>query len=691
MKFKHILPALAMLAPLAIQAKPAYPGLMRMSNPDGTSIELRLVGDENFSYATDAEGVNIYERDAKGFWVKAQLNGAELLNVPADVDRYRVSRYGADYNGPMRAAQLPKTATEVDANGQSLFPTLGEEHFLVVLLQYADTKFSMDDPQSVYTGWCNEKGFTYQDMKGSVREYYEKTSNGKFKPIFDVSPVVTLPEVSSYYVDGDKYAKFYEAIKYALDALDDQIDFSQYDIDNDGSIDNIYFIYAGFGAADTPYTDVIWPHKSNLSRFGYIYDGKLMSAYACGNELRGSTYNKTTKYIDGVGTFCHEFGHVLGLPDLYDVTYSAATNATIPGKWTVMCNGTYCDDGKTPPEYTAYEKWCCRWLDLEEIKEGHYEMASLSSEPRGIKLPIPRLGATDLYLSGEYYILESRSREGYDTYLPGDGLLLWHIDFGKTYWTSNTVNVQADHQRCTVVPPTGCNVDNAAWPANGIFGDFIAPGYDSELGAFGRYNNVEFKPTFTNIKYDAENRISSFDYTNTPIVYSEVPEFGEFCKKEGFTETSNPGFVIRWTKCPNAKDYALTVKRFNSSGSSYVVNGISEKLIGDVDEFVVEESLAMMKQRHEVTIRAIGEVTSTECATKECVPYELGEYAVNPSGGVAEMEAENVEVYGFQGMVVAPAGARVFSINGSEVRNENLSAGVYLVRYGNKTYKVVVK
>jgi M6 family metalloprotease-like protein len=653
-----------------------------MSNPDGSRIELRLVGDEYFSYATDLDGVNIYEKNSDGFWVKATLNGAELLNVPTDIERYRKSR-NADTTPAYAPANVAKYA-DVDANGQSKFPTLGDNHFLIVLMQYSDVKFSMDDPQEYYTNWANQENFEIRDHKGSARDFYVKTSDGKFTPTFDVSPVVTLPYTSSYYVGGNKYARYYLAIQTALDTLDaNGFDFSIYDADNDGYIDNIYFIYAGFGQADTGDTSTIWPHKSNLSYYGWSYDGKTFGAYATGNELAGQThyYNKDGA-IDGVGTFCHEFGHVLGLPDLYDTEYKSTTDADLPGDWTTMCNGTYNNDGLTPPEYTAYEKWVCKWIDYEVIEDGHYSLESLARNARGIKLPILRSNGTS-YLANEYYVFETRNKEGWDAYLPGEGMLIWHIDFSQSIWTSNTVNNTAGRPRCTIQRPSGNTVAKGAWPGSGIYGNFLAPGYTNSFSPNGNAGAV-FQPSVTNITY--ADGVTDFDYQNGALEYSEVASNLNYCKRESPNDTK--GFILRWDAAPEATNYAITIRRYNSSGNSFVVDNYNEKTVGNVLECLVNESEAMMKQSHTITIRAINGIPSSEVLTVEgLVPTNFSDY----TSGVAEIVADDAEIYGAEGRVVAPVAAKVYNLSGMETTKENLPAGIYLVRYANKTVKVVVK
>lgn len=679
MKLKYFLPLLALGMPLLSNAVPAYPGVIGSTNPDGSVVEIRLHGDEYFSYATDAEGVNILERNSEGYWVQAMRNGAPLLNVPADIERLQQESSNLTTREGNRFAR-------VGEDGRSLFPTQGSNRFLIVLMQYRDTKFSMEDPQAFYTRWFNEENFQHDDLNHSARDYYMAASNNIFQPTFDVSPVVTLPKTSKYYVGGNKYSLFSEAIRVSLATLDNNgFDFTPYDADNDGKIDNVYFIYAGYGQADTGDTNCIWPHKSDMSYYGLRYDGLLMTAYACSNELRGSQhYNTKDGALEGIGTFCHEFGHVLGLPDLYDPQYASNTESQIPGDWSIMCNGPYLDDSRTPPTYTAYEKWVCRWIEYEDIADGtSYTMAPLATAPRGIRLEVP---TTNSNLS-EYYVIENRTRTGWDSYIPGDGMLIWHIDFNSSVWDSNRVNSTAGHPRCTPVVPPNCGMRKANWPAAGLYGNVISPSFDTKLQPFNTYSN-SFTPNILNIAYDNESHNLTFRYALNPEMFDGVttsitPEYLDDANK-------NKGFTLHWSPVEGAVDYAVTVQRFNSAGtSSYYVDNYNDKKVGDVTTCKINESSAMMNQKHRVTVRAINaDFPSTQTYSIEftpatdCQPY---------GSGVDDIDMDQVVIEGGVGCVNAPAGAVVYNMSGIATGNDNLPAGIYIVRYGNIARKVIVR
>lgn len=209
----------------------------------------------------------------------------------------------------------------------------------------------------------------------------------------------------------------------------DEIDFSQYDTNGDGIVDNIVIIYAGKGESDKGGDSSVWPHSSSLSLRDFNvtkYDGVKLDHYACINEL-ASTSPKPT----GIGGFLHEFSHVLGLPDLY-----ATNGASIltPGQYSIMDNGSYNNLDRTPPAYSAYERLALDWVEPEEIYEsGEYQLEHI-------------LTSNQVYMisndddPNEFFLFENRQKKGWDEYLPGHGMLVWHIKYQRNEFEMNTPN-----------------------------------------------------------------------------------------------------------------------------------------------------------------------------------------------------------------------------------------------------------
>jgi len=217
------------------------------------------------------------------------------------------------------------------------------------------------------------------------------------------------------------------------------VDFSQYDVDNDGIVDNVFVYYAGHNEAENAPAETIWPHRWSLST-NLVLNGKRIIGYACTSELRGSS--GTT--MCGIGTFAHEFGHVYGLPDYYAT--NDANHHTV-SRWNIMDAGAYLNEGRTPPTYSAYDRFFLGWLTPTLLKS-----------PLDVTLPDLKssnkayiISSTDNHnMSGsnpnplEFFTLEYRSRTGWDAYLPNSGMLITRIFYNRNDWQSNGPNNRAD-------------------------------------------------------------------------------------------------------------------------------------------------------------------------------------------------------------------------------------------------------
>ena len=247
----------------------------------------------------------------------------------------------------------------------------------------------------------NKQGFSEYGGTGCAKEYFELNSNGQFRPQFDVYGPVTLPNNREYYGGNDergddKHAS--EMVSHAVQILDPDVDFTRYDMSSDGEVDNVYVIYAGQGEATYGGPDTVWPHSYDLLKDMVFVrvDGLYVNHYACCNEwLKDEP--------DGVGTFIHEFSHVLGLPDLY-ATIGARLSAT-PGNWSVLDYGPYNNGGHTPPNYSAYERYAMGWVEPEILSAPkNLNLLNLSESNQVAIIPVEGN-------ENEFFLIENRSRE----------------------------------------------------------------------------------------------------------------------------------------------------------------------------------------------------------------------------------------------------------------------------------------
>ena len=460
------------------QAVPAYPYPMKVRQADGTFVTVLLRGDEHshFSMTTDGYPVMFNEKTNNVEYVKLVSGKMELSGIVASDEGKRDAKTTAFLSSVDKGAMMKifqereKSALMRSPMQKSMlsrdFPSTGSPHSLAILVQFSDKKF-IDEGTSVkdfYTNMLNQEGFTASNgANGSARDYYISSSNGKFSPTFDVVGPVTLPKASTYYgansYSGDDYSRLAEFVNKALELADPDVDFSQYDTDGDGLIDNVFFFYAGFGEADSyGQSNTIWPHSFDaryFTQYGYgnydwTFDGVEMSNYACSNEVAGSN----TTQPKGIGTFVHEFGHVLGLPDHYATDY---TTSFTPGEWDCMDQGSYNNDQNTPPTFTAYERAELGWLDYTDLDLDAQEvhtLEELQASNKGYRVKVPGK-------SNEFFVIENRQKTGWDKYIPGHGLLVWHIDQNRSVWNQNTVNNNPSHQYVDIEEADGTKTDGS--------------------------------------------------------------------------------------------------------------------------------------------------------------------------------------------------------------------------------------
>jgi len=416
--------AALLMSVLRVDAIPAYPAKRVVTLENGKQVTLTLRGDEHFSYFTDDEH-HAYRLTPDGRYMPISLD--------------EVSQ---EWTVRARKSNARRTARRTVGTPSS--DLKGKKKGLVILMAFGDKGFSTENVQQVYQDFFNKEDYYNEEMTGSVRDYFRKQSYGNLDIEFDVAGPYTAAHSMIYYGGKTEYSNDdhpEELIKEACEFADKDVNFKDYDWDGDGTLEQVFVIYAGYGEASGAPASTIWPHESHLKAYGIDLklDGVQIDTYACGNELYGT--EGTT--LNGIGTACHEFSHCLGLPDFYD-TSESQTNYGM-GSWDVMCNGCYNNYSRTPSGYTSYERWFSGWLEPTELKE--------FMRVSGMKPLVEEPQCYVLYNEGnrnEYYLLENRQPTGFDAALPGHGLLVLHVNYDEEKWTSNTVNVGNPY--LTIIP-----------------------------------------------------------------------------------------------------------------------------------------------------------------------------------------------------------------------------------------------
>lgn len=434
-------------------AIPAKQTPVTVTQADGEQLTLRIVGDEyDHQYFTtdgyllvNCDDIYYYaELDADGNPVSTGIRATNpnrrtqkaitlLNNINKDSVNYRLNQRLKKL--PRRKAPIAKGPGQT---GRSAFPSKGKQKAIIILVEYSDIKFHSQegyDAHDYFTRMMSETNFSSFGGTGSAKDFFIDSSLGQFEPEFDVYGPVTLTKNRAYYGGDGLMGKDLNAYRMAIEAceqLDGTVDFSEYDRDSDGYIDNVFIFYAGEGQHMGASADSVWPHAYSISdkdSTPYIFDGVRLNRYGC-------TCEWVSGRPDGVGTFVHEFSHVMGLPDLYTTNYNTA--AFTPGSWSTLDAGPYNNNGCTPPLYSTFERYALDWITPVEINGS-------------VSATLPALGNNLAAIirtpdENEFFLLENRQLTGWDAYLPGHGMLIWHVDYEKSIWFTNGVNNDENHQ-----------------------------------------------------------------------------------------------------------------------------------------------------------------------------------------------------------------------------------------------------
>lgn len=434
----------------AIHAVPAKRGIWKtFTLKTGQTVQVQLCGDEFLHFWEDKDG-NRYSYDTS--------DGLKPANMAQLRTRAQVMRQQACPDNIIKKSLLTGANGSTSLTRASSY--MGKKRCLILLAQFSDKKFTMNDPKAFYNRVANEPGFSEGNFKGSVADYFKAQSNGKFEMNFDVMGPYTLGEQAYYGKnEGDQQDVNVQAMISGClgKAASEGIDFSPYDWDGDGEMEMVFVVYAGRGEATGGDVNTIWPHKGRMTN-PVKCGNKTLTNYACSNEL------SVSNEVDGIGTICHEFSHCFGYPDAYDVNYTGLYGM---GTWDLMCQGNYNGNGFTPAGYTAYEKYAAGWITPIELKE--------NTSVSGMK---PLAEGGDAYIfknpnnSDEYYLIENRQKKGWDAELAGSGIIINHIDYDLKAWNYNIPNSKMaginDHERITLIPADNVksdkNEENDPWP-----------------------------------------------------------------------------------------------------------------------------------------------------------------------------------------------------------------------------------
>lgn len=411
---------LSICAPAA--GVPARPVPIETEQPTGKKITIHIRGDEWGHWHEDSDGCLIVKRPSTGLWVYAVKDIDSGRIKPTDLVVGQDSPPAGNQAGiaarHVRQEAAARRVEKAKARSAPVSGTQGTMRNLVIPVAFTD--LPMANTRLEYDNLFNEVGHSTDFAEGSVKDFYKESSYQSLTIQSTVVDPVTLDHDYAYYGQNDTWGEDLLPMTMVRDAIDKLeqrgFDFSQMDADGDGHIDGLTILHAGEGEENGTDPNAIWSHKWELGT-PVTYDGVIMQPYITAPAERA-----TGAGINRIGVICHEMGHFLGLPDLYDTDGSSYG----VGNFCLMSGGSWngSDYGSSPAHFSAWCKISLDWITPTVISvAGSYTLGQVKSTPQVYKLQ-------GSFQANEYFLIENRQLVGFDSYLPGTngGILIWHVD-----------------------------------------------------------------------------------------------------------------------------------------------------------------------------------------------------------------------------------------------------------------------
>jgi len=559
---------------MAAYAVPAKPIKRTLKLADGSTVTVVTRGDESFHFYMTTDGVPVVE-EAAGYRLAPEMKEALFAKwteraIERNAHRLARAKKVQAQNRQRRVFGYPTSYT-------------GKKKGIVILVNFNDVKMASNNTNEAFNAQFNQEGYSKNNAKGSVHDYFTEASYGKFDLEFDVFGPVTVSKSYSYYGANDSGGSdlypaimCQEACKLANNAYN--INWKDYDWDSDGYVDQVFFVYAGNGEVNTDIANQLWPHEGEFStekKYGdgdgpLTLGGVTIDTYAVSCELAGES--KTT--MDGIGTACHEFSHCLGIPDFYDTSYSGGFGMDA---WDLMDLGSYNGPnrhGEIPCGYSAYERWFSGWLELKELKDPCYikDMPAINDSPVAYAIYNDRINS-------EFFILENRQNKGFfkysGEYTSAHGLLIYHVDYNEEAWVTDKPNNNANHQRMSIIP---AGKDYGTYYST--YGQYLVSEAQYKSHLFPGSKNVTELTNTSHEKYNGKLFNKNSDgtyYMNKPL--TEIAESNgliSFTFNGGInlgipeaieaTEIGDGSFTANWKASENAESYIIELIPITQGG-----------------------------------------------------------------------------------------------------------------------------
>lgn len=432
-------------------AAPAKRQPFKVTNSDGTTLTIMLCGDENFHFYATTDGVPVIRKENGDFRLAPEIADSITMKWNERRNRRNATR-----------AKKAKSLLQSRALGKSSAYT-GKRKGIAILVNFPNAQMHSTHGREMYNDFFNKKNYKGFEQAGSVSDYFRDQSYGNFELTFDVYGPIMAEHQYGYYGANDRNGDDQKVAELMAEACrkanaEHDIEWSEYDWDNDGEAELVYVIYAGYSEEEGAPSNTIWSHMWSLEEGlqngdgdGVItFDGTRINIYAMSSELARSTGNT----LKGIGTVCHEFSHCLGIPDFYNPSFDGGFGMNA---WDVMDEGAYNGkerNGECPIGYTAHERWLAGWLTPIELKKPVTIKNMPALQDSAVAYIIHNEGNNN-----EYFMLENRQNRGWFQYVNKltncHGLMAYHADYDKYIWDYGFPNEDKDHQRMCIIPANG--------------------------------------------------------------------------------------------------------------------------------------------------------------------------------------------------------------------------------------------
>lgn len=573
------------------QASPAYPFKTSIILQDGDTMLVSIKGDEHCKYAITEDSITIIQQNNVWYYAEVDSVGNAIPSMYAVQSKKKESKDLISFLSKQPKGITPSINTRLDKNdiqkssSEGTSAVVGERRVLVVLMAFQDRDFYFD--KDYFEDLFNKESYSYDGAQGSVYDYFNEASYGKLSLKGSIFGPYKSRYSMSYYGanlsngnDRNPKALFLEAIENVAA----ETNLSVFDCNNDGYLDNIHIIYAGYGEEAGAVSDAIWAHKMGFPDINI--QGVKINCYSCSSELRGNSGYGITR----IGPCCHEIGHALGTLDFYDTDYSSGGNFEGTGKWDIMASGSWNNGGITPPHFNPYTKvFDFGWCDIQDLEDGcEYSIAPSNREDNQIY----RISTTS---EGDFYLVENRSKEGFDSYIYDSGLMIYHVhpNIDKTSKT-NTINASYPQMMYPVCASSDYSVPNSNPISYGNVNSDGCPfpgssnnrsfGY-STTPAFFSWAGEEQDIYISDIEY-SEN-IASFKVSNqgSSDDYDEEDTWKESFEKRNWSENwrvlSNSTILYGWNRdsITSGSDFAIIGKPKTVPDGNYFLSLKKQSLL----------------------------------------------------------------------------------------------------------------